>query len=67
MNCGSPLSKDYLMQYEDGTFTSFGSDIAKRTVELKIMLSYWKNAHDRVKNQFVVYYNKDEMANSIRK
>ena len=55
------------MQYEDGTFTSFGSDIAKRTVELKIMLSYWKNAHDRVKNQFVVYYNKDEMANSIRK
>ncbi|EDV21017.1 uncharacterized protein TRIADDRAFT_64268 [Trichoplax adhaerens] len=66
LRCGSPLSKDYLKQYEDGTITSFGSDIAKRTVELKLMLSYWKNAHDRVRNQFVVYYKHDEIADSIR-
>lgn len=49
-NVGSPFSKDFLAKMEDGTLRA-GRDgtNATRALEINKMMSFWRNAHKRIR------------------
>ncbi|XP_026688907.1 DNA polymerase subunit gamma-1, mitochondrial-like, partial [Diaphorina citri] len=60
LNVGNPLSRDFINKFSDNSLA--GVDIgAKRIIEISRMLSYWRNNHERVKKQFVVWLNKKDL------
>lgn len=49
-NVGSPFSKDFLSKMEDGTLgAGRGGTNATRALEINKMISFWRNAHKRVR------------------
>ncbi|CAH1254097.1 POLG [Branchiostoma lanceolatum] len=58
---GNPLAKDYLNKMEDGTLTAAAGGPANRTLEVNKMVSFWRNARDRVTSQMVVWLKKKEL------
>ncbi|GFY73037.1 DNA polymerase subunit gamma-1 [Trichonephila inaurata madagascariensis] len=50
---GNPLSKDFLSKIEDGTLKTWSKARADRVLILSKMLSYWKNAHQRITKELV--------------
>ncbi|XP_035668321.1 DNA polymerase subunit gamma-1-like isoform X1 [Branchiostoma floridae] len=58
---GNPLAKDYLNKMEDGTLTAAAGGPANRTLEVNKMVSFWRNARDRVMSQMVVWLKKKEL------
>ena len=49
-NVGSPFSKDFLSKMEDGTLRAArGGTNATRALEINKMISFWRNAHKRIR------------------
>lgn len=49
-NVGSPFSKDFLSKMEDGTLRAgHGGTNATRALEINKMVSFWRNAHKRIR------------------
>lgn len=49
-NVGSPFSKDFLPKMEDGTLRAGrGGTNATRALEINKMMSFWRNAHKRIR------------------
>lgn len=49
-NVGSPFSKDFLSKMEDGTLQAGGGGTnAVRALEINKMISFWRNAHKRIR------------------
>lgn len=49
-NVGSPFSKDFLAKMEDGTLRAGrGGTNAARALEINKMISFWRNAHKRIR------------------
>lgn len=49
-NVGSPFSKDFLSKMEDGTLQAGrGGTNAARALEINKMISFWRNAHKRIR------------------
>lgn len=49
-NVGSPFSKDFLSKMEDGTMRAgHGGTNAARALEINKMISFWRNAHKRIR------------------
>ncbi|CAJ0966515.1 unnamed protein product [Ranitomeya imitator] len=49
-NVGSPFAKDFLPKMEDGTLqASTGGNSATRALEINKMISFWRNAHKRIR------------------
>lgn len=49
-NVGSPFSKDFLVKMEDGTLRAGrGGTNAARALEINKMMSFWRNAHKRIR------------------
>lgn len=49
-NVGSPFSKDFLSKMEDGTLRAGrGGTNATRALEINKMMSFWRNAHKRIR------------------
>lgn len=49
-NVGSPFSKDFLSKMEDGTLQAGrGETNAARALEINKMISFWRNAHKRIR------------------
>lgn len=47
---GSPFSKDFLSKMEDGTLKAGrGGTNAARALEINKMISFWRNAHKRIR------------------
>ncbi|XP_055948526.1 DNA polymerase subunit gamma-1-like isoform X2 [Argiope bruennichi] len=63
---GNPLSKDFLSKVEDGTLKTWGKGQADRALLLSKMLSYWKNAHERIMSQMVVWLSNEELSETIK-
>lgn len=51
--CGNPLAKDYIGKMEDGTLKSEGDESAERTLVLNKMISFWRNAKQRIMYVYV--------------
>ncbi|KAG2471094.1 DPOG1 polymerase, partial [Polypterus senegalus] len=50
-NVGSPFAKDFLSKMEDGTLQAgLGGTDATRALEINKMISFWRNAHKRVRH-----------------
>lgn len=50
-NVGSPFSKDFLSKMEDGTLEAGrGETNAARALEINKMISFWRNAHKRIRH-----------------
>lgn len=60
LNVGNPLSRDFINKFSDNSLAGVGAG-AKRIIEISRMLSYWRNNHERVKKQFVVWLNKRDL------
>ncbi|KAK0141758.1 DNA polymerase subunit gamma-1 [Merluccius polli] len=51
-NVGSPFSKDFLSKMEDGTLRAGrGGTNATRALEINKMISFWRNAHKRIRHK----------------
>ncbi|TKS73276.1 DNA polymerase subunit gamma-1 [Collichthys lucidus] len=51
-NVGSPFSKDFLAKMEDGTLRAGrGGTNAARALEINKMISFWRNAHKRIRHK----------------
>ncbi|XP_061678146.1 DNA polymerase subunit gamma-1 isoform X2 [Syngnathoides biaculeatus] len=51
-NVGSPFSKDFLPKMEDGTLRAGrGGTNAARALEINKMISFWRNAHKRIRHK----------------
>lgn len=49
-NVGSPFAKDFLPQMEDGTLrAAVGRTHGTRALEINKMISFWRNAHKRIR------------------
>ncbi|PIO33890.1 hypothetical protein AB205_0177630 [Aquarana catesbeiana] len=49
-NVGSPFAKDFLPKMEDGTLQACtGGTSATRALEINKMISFWRNAHKRIR------------------
>ncbi|KAL1459384.1 hypothetical protein WDU94_011370 [Cyamophila willieti] len=60
LNVGNPLSRDFINKFSENSLA--GVDIgAKKIIEISRMLSYWRNNHERVKKQFVVWLNRRDL------
>lgn len=60
LNVGNPLSRDFINKFSDNSLA--GVDIgAKKIIQISRMLSYWRNNHERVKKQLVVWLNKRDL------
>uniref|UniRef100_A0A8D8WS17 DNA polymerase subunit gamma-1 n=1 Tax=Cacopsylla melanoneura TaxID=428564 RepID=A0A8D8WS17_9HEMI len=60
LNVGNPLSRDFINKFSENSLA--GVDIeAKKIIGISRMLSYWRNNHERVKKQFVVWLNKRDL------
>ncbi|KAL2094145.1 hypothetical protein ACEWY4_011457 [Coilia grayii] len=65
-NVGSPFSKDFLSKMEDGTLQAGrGGTNAARALEINKMMSFWRNAHNRVSSQKVVWLRKAELSRAV--
>nr|CAG4651578.1 EOG090X00SQ [Triops cancriformis] len=64
-NVGNPLAKDYQNKIEDGTLSSSSGAIAKYILKLSKMLSYWRNARDRIFSQMVVWLPANELPSHV--
>ncbi|KAJ3277046.1 DNA-directed DNA polymerase gamma mip1 [Terramyces sp. JEL0728] len=53
-NCGNPLSKSFLKEFESGVLTSDYAE-AKELLNLKNQCIYWIAARNRIMSQFVVW------------
>ncbi|XP_077988587.1 DNA polymerase subunit gamma-1-like [Glandiceps talaboti] len=62
---GNPLAKDFLAKMEDGTLSSYGGSQANRILEINKMISFWRNAQDRVSSQLVVWLEKNELPRTV--
>ncbi|XP_053741086.1 DNA polymerase subunit gamma-1 [Synchiropus splendidus] len=61
-NVGSPFSKDFLPNIEDGTLRAGrGGTNAARALEINKMMSFWRNAHKRISSQMVLWLRKGEL------
>lgn len=50
-NVGSPFAKDFLPRMEDGTLrAAVGRTHGTRALEINKMVSFWRNAHKRVRS-----------------
>ncbi|XP_075555319.1 DNA polymerase gamma, catalytic subunit tam [Dermacentor variabilis] len=58
---GNPLAKDFLPKVSDGTLQSSDNPEANQVLSLSKMISYWKNARDRIMGQMVVWFDRDEL------
>ncbi|GFV04103.1 DNA polymerase subunit gamma-1 [Trichonephila clavipes] len=63
---GNPLSKDFLSKIEDGTLKTWSKARADRVLILSKMLSYWKNAHQRITSQMVLWLSNEELSDTIK-
>lgn len=61
---GNPLAKDFLAKIEDGAIRASSGAKADRALKLSKMMSYWRNANERIKSQMVVCLNKGELDDS---
>lgn len=49
-NVGSPFAKDFLPKMEDGTLQAGpGGASGPRALEINKMISFWRNAHKRIR------------------
>lgn len=62
---GNPLAKDFLPKVTDGTLQSSDNPEANQVLALSKMISYWKNARDRIMGQMVVWFDKGELPGTI--
>lgn len=62
---GNPLAKDFLPKVTDGTLQSSDNPEANQVLALSKMISYWKNARDRIMGQMVVWFDKGELSGTI--
>ncbi|CAG0917890.1 unnamed protein product, partial [Notodromas monacha] len=63
---GNPLAKDFLPKIEDGTLGTAGGMEAKSALEINSMLTYWRNARDRIiGSQVPVWLENSELPASI--
>ncbi|XP_013783947.1 DNA polymerase subunit gamma-1-like isoform X2 [Limulus polyphemus] len=62
---GNPLAKDFLSKVEDGTLRALGGGQADQALRLNKMVSYWKNARDRILSQMVVWMNQSELPSAV--
>ncbi|KAM9807790.1 LOW QUALITY PROTEIN: DNA polymerase subunit gamma-1 [Neosynchiropus ocellatus] len=61
-NVGSPFSKDFLPNIEDGTLRAGrGGTNAARALEINKMMSFWRNAHKRISSQMVLWLRKGDL------
>lgn len=58
---GNPLAKDFLPKVSDGTLQSSDNPEANQVLSLSKMISYWKNARDRIMGQMVVWFDRDDV------
>lgn len=65
-NVGNPLAKDYLSKFEDGTLSTEAGLAAKRVLLLNKMVSYWRNARDRITSQMVVWLRDSDMPSNMK-
>lgn len=64
LNVGNPLSRDFINKFSDNSLA--GVDIgAQKIIEISRMLSYWRNNHERVKKQVVVWLNRRDLPRKI--
>ena len=55
-NAGSPFAKDFLPKMEDGTLQAGpGGARGPRALEINKTISFWRNAHKRIRSQMVVW------------
>nr|XP_006815395.1 PREDICTED: DNA polymerase subunit gamma-1-like [Saccoglossus kowalevskii] len=62
---GNPLAKDFLSKMEDGTLSSFGGVQANRILEISKMISFWRNAQDRISSQMVISLERSELPKTV--
>ncbi|CAN8000692.1 unnamed protein product [Ixodes hexagonus] len=62
---GNPLAKDFLTKVTDGILQAGDNPQANRVLLLSKIISYWKNARDRITSQMVVWFNKSELPETI--
>ncbi|KAL1425905.1 hypothetical protein MTO96_018741 [Rhipicephalus appendiculatus] len=62
---GNPLAKDFLPKVSDGTLQSSDNPEANQVLSLSKMISYWKNARDRIMGQMVVWFDRDELPGTV--
>ncbi|KAK8774316.1 hypothetical protein V5799_011152 [Amblyomma americanum] len=62
---GNPLAKDFLPKVSDGILQSSDNPEANQVLSLSKMISYWKNARDRIMGQMVVWFDKDELPRTL--
>lgn len=62
---GNPLSKDFLTKVADGVLQASDNPQANRVLSLSKIVSYWKNARDRITSQMVVWFKKSELPKTI--
>ncbi|XP_075723040.1 DNA polymerase gamma, catalytic subunit tam [Rhipicephalus microplus] len=62
---GNPLAKDFLPKVSDGTLQSSDNPEANQVLSLSKMISYWKNARDRIMGQMVVWFDRDELPETV--
>ncbi|XP_041965966.1 DNA polymerase subunit gamma-1 [Alosa sapidissima] len=67
-NVGSPFSKDFLSKMEDGTLQAGrGGTNATRALEINKMISFWRNAQNRISSQKVVWLRKGDFPLTVRR
>nr|CAG4643709.1 EOG090X00SQ [Lepidurus arcticus] len=66
-NVGNPLAKDYQSKIEDGTLNSSSGPIANYILKLSKMLSYWRNARDRIFSQMTIWLHPNELPANVTK
>ncbi|KAJ8029029.1 DNA polymerase subunit gamma-1 [Holothuria leucospilota] len=64
-NVGNPLAKDFLNKLEDGTLSSEGGTEAEKILEINKLISFWRNANNRILSQMVVHFSKSDLPKNI--
>ncbi|KAM7288490.1 DNA polymerase subunit gamma-1 [Ixodes scapularis] len=62
---GNPLAKDFLTKVTDGILQAGDNPQANRVLLLSKIISYWKNARDRIASQMVVWFTKSDLPEII--
>ncbi|CAG0897515.1 unnamed protein product [Darwinula stevensoni] len=64
---GNPLSKDFQSKWEDGTLSTAAGKSAEQALrhETSHMLTYWRNARDRILDQIAVWWLPEDIPHHI--
>ncbi|KAK2584642.1 hypothetical protein KPH14_006990 [Odynerus spinipes] len=65
-NVGNPLAKDFLNKFSDNVLAGLDTS-ATEILKIARKLSYWRNNRDRIMSQMVVWFEKENLPNNLKK